>query len=121
MSRVSPISAEHPLFCLFFVQLVQHIPYTEYVHYAQRPVIQPIAGTAFLVPYVSAVVWADISVKTAVVIGFYAVKYANITVAVAVGSLTEISVIKVFDVPDMCKSDPVAVLSHYVSYIVIGI
>jgi hypothetical protein len=56
---------------LLFLKSVQHIPNAEHIHNAERAVIKTVSGThvaGSLVPKVSSVVGANVSVKTALVI-----------------------------------------------------
>ena len=69
----------------------------------------------------ASVVGTDIALITTVVIGFEDVQNACVAVAVAVGSLGEVSIIKVLDVANVGKSNPVSMLADDSSDVVVGV
>ena len=66
-------------------------------------------------------VGADIALKAVVVVSAQDLDDAGLTAAIAVGSLREVTVIKVMDVADVSESDAVAVLADDLGNIVVGV
>ena len=66
-------------------------------------------------------VGADIALKAVVVVSAQDLDDAGLTTAIAVGSLREVTVIKVMDVADVSESDAVAVLADDLGNIVVGV
>ena len=100
------------------VEFSEGVKAAEQVHDAECTVIQSVAGSAFLTPDMSSVVRADIAGEAAVMVCLYDIEYSDITVAVAVRCLGEITVRKMLYISYMCKGNSAAVFSYYVSYIV---
>ena len=99
----------------------EHIPGTQQVHYAQRTVIQAVAGAALFAPNMPSVVGADITGITAVVICFHNVEDSGVTVAVAVGCFAEIAVIKMLYIADVGERNAITAAADNFSNIILRI